>query len=191
MDTAVDDSDIYDYDRSSFFRLLQSAKYRVKYEFIQQQQGLVVCPLKLKLNNRTIKQPESLIDCHLFVPSPFYKNHFVPLSSLIALGSLNSTNMLTNSLPLDHSQQVSLVLRSSDELVVLSGMRRICKSVKLLNVQTAYTNSAKSYKILIVDKELNFKTNTPQQLNQVRSLNFIESKESLHKVLEVGMKSLT
>jgi hypothetical protein len=207
MDTAVDDNDIYDYDRSSFFRLLQSNKYRTKYEFVQQQQGLVVCPLKLKLNNRFIKQPESLIDCHLFVPSPFFKNHYVPLSSLIALSSLNSSNSLTHSLPLDHSQQVSLVLRNSDdELLVLNGLRRICKSVKLLNVQTAYTDNAKSYKILIVNKELHFKANNNLQsfsqypaskrqslanvnaINEVDSVEEKEDSDSEQPVLDTSLK---
>lgn len=162
MDTV--DSDIYDYDRSSFFRLLQSSKYRLKYEFIQQQQGLVVCPLKLKYNPRLIKQSETLIESHLFVPSPFYKNHFIPLNSLKNLSTLNQNSITHNSLPLDHSQKISLVLNTTDnELIVMSNRRRICKHVKLLNIQAAYTDNCKSYKIVIVNTELHFKVSTVLQ----------------------------
>lgn len=174
----AEDSEIYDYDRSSFFRLLQSAKCRLKYEFIQQQQGLVVCPLKLKLNPRLIKQSENLIDTHLFVPSPFYKNHYIPLNSLIALSSLSQSNIHNGSLPLDHSQQISLILSNIDnsldksnnnnELILMSNRRRICKNVKLLNIQTAYSDNCKTYKILIVNKELCFKL-ANSQCNQYQN----------------------
>ena len=169
MDTA--DSEIYNYDRSSFFRLLQSAKYRLKYEFIQQKQGLVVCPLKL--NTRVKHSEANLIESHLFVPSPFYKNNYIPLSSLIALPTLNLANISNNSLPLDHSQNITLVLNNfdqssaSNELVLLNNnQRRLCKNVKLLNLQTAYTHNNKSYKILIVNRELCFKSGqSPVQSN--------------------------
>ena len=172
----MDDSEVYDYDRSSFFRLLQTPKYHLKYEFIQQHEGLVVCPLKLKLNPRLIKQSESIIDTHLFVPSPFYKNHFIPLSSLSQLNSLSSLNAQTISL--DHSQQISLILNAnsedanSNELILMCNRRRICKNVKLLNIQTAYSDNCKTYKILIVNKELYFNKNTVQssQVNNLKSL---------------------
>jgi hypothetical protein len=171
MDT--DDNEIYDYDRSSFFRLLQSVKYRLKFEFIQQQQGLVVCPLKIKINHRYPKQTENLIDTHLFVPSPFYKNHYIPLNSLIALSALNSSSLQNNSLPLDHTQQISLMLSNvadqsgNSELILTNCRRRICKNVKLLNIQTAYTDDCKSYKILIVNRAMYFKKSLSTYNNQV------------------------
>ena len=171
MDT--DDSEIYNYDRSSFFRLLQSPKYRLKYEFIQQQQGLVVCPLKLKLNSRQIKQSESVIESHLFVPSPFYKNHYIPLNSLSSLSLLNPISIQNNSLPLDHSQQISLILNDlndkTNELTLMNGSRQICKNVKLLNTQTAYNDNCKTYKILIVNKELFFKPNNNNHSSELNS----------------------
>ena len=187
MDTA--ESEIYDYDRSSFFRLLQSVKYRLKFDFIQQQQGLVVCPLKVKLNNRQVKQTENLIDSHLFVPSPFYKNHFIPLNSLMSLPSLNTVHVQNNSLPLDHSQQISLFLgnsvtsnqsneqSTSNELVLMNYRRRICKNVKLLNIQTAYTDDCKSYKILIVNKPLYFRQplSTPNQVSLLENYKFLST----------------
>lgn len=163
MDT--DDSEIYNYDRCLFFRLLQSPKYHLKYEFIQQQQGLVVCPLKTKHSH--VKHVESLIESHLFVPSPFYKNHYIPLNSLISLALLNSVSIKTSSLPLDHLQHISLILNdsNSNELILMNGRRQICKSVKILSVQTAYNENCKTYKILIVNKELYFKLSSNNSSN--------------------------
>jgi len=157
------ESDIYDYDRSSFFRLLQSAKYRLKYEFVQQQLGLVVCPLKAKVGGRVARQVEALIESHLFVPSPFYKNVYIPLNSLSALASLRQPPLLA--MPLDHSQHIALVLDNSGELVLFNNRRRICRNVKLLSVQTAYTDANKAYKILIVNKELSFRAPPSQPLS--------------------------
>lgn len=165
MDETNDE--VYDYDKCLFFRLLQTVKFRIKFEFIQQQQGLVVCPIKLaQLNRENLKEIANLIDSHLFLPSPFYKNHFIPLISLIALSSLNSSSVLNSSLPLDHSQQIHLILNDSNdfnnntsgnELFLMSLRRRICRHVKLLNIQTAFTNNFKQYKILIVNKQLSYK----------------------------------
>ena len=153
MDT---DSDVFDYDKSRFFRILQSAEYKIKFDFIQQQQGIVVCPLKMSPKPPT----QDLINRHLFIPSPFYKNHYVPLNSLIALASLKSS---TNVVPMDHYQQVYLILNSSkvsnpNEIHLMSAGQRICPNVKLLNVQMAFTDNNKSYKILIVDRTLTFKS---------------------------------
>lgn len=171
MDETNDE--VYDYDKSLFFRLLQSVHFRVKFEFIQNQQGLIVCPLKLyQFNKAKRKEVNDLIDSHLFVPSPFYKNHYIPLISLIALSSLNSSNVLTSSLPLDHTQHIHLVLNdlnsenSNNELYLMHFRRRICRHVKLLSIQTAFTDNFKQYKILIVNKQLSYK-----RINNLRSYN--------------------
>jgi len=79
---------------------------------------------------------------------------FIPLKSLSALSNLKPLL----SLPLDHSQQISLVFDDSAELIVFYHRQRICRAVKLLSVQTAYTDTNQAYKILIVNKELSFKT---------------------------------
>ncbi len=161
--------EVYDYDKCSFFRLLQTQKYRLKFEFVQQQQGLVVCPLKLtqlKANKRN-----ELIDSHLFVPSPFYKNHYIPLNSLTALASLNT---MCSSLPLDHSQQIHLFLNDDyclNELCLINFRRRICRNVKLFSIQTAYADNFKKYKILIVNKQLRYKRPILLNFTQQRTLN--------------------
>ena len=36
----MSEADQYDYDKCLFFRLLQTNKFRLKFEFIQQQEGL-------------------------------------------------------------------------------------------------------------------------------------------------------
>jgi hypothetical protein len=164
------DYDIFNYDKSSFYSLLDTEKFKFKLEFVQQHQGLIVCPLECKIKANDSKQQADLIDRHLFVPSPFYKNHFIPLNSLLGLNaslasttssssSLTSTSSQSNLL-LDHLQQVHLVLNDqseSNELVLLNQNRTICNNVKLLNKQVAYTDDNQPYKILIVDKELKYK----------------------------------
>lgn len=157
MDTKSN-NEIYEYDKGVFFRLLQSPKYAIKLEFIQQNQGLVICPvcqLKLRQSNKEIND---LIDSHLFLPSPFYKNHYIPLNSLSSLSSLVSSNSL-NSLSLDHSQQISLILSEDEnnEFCLMSFRKRVCKDVKLLNIQTAFTENYRKYKILIVNNILKYK----------------------------------
>jgi hypothetical protein len=173
------DFDIYDYDQSLFFRLLDTPKFRLKFEFVQQKQGLIVCPLELKqfqVNNLK-KQNDlinDLIDTHLFLPSPYYKNHYIPLNSLIAFASMSSyfsssssneflnLNFNDSLFMLDHSPLVYLVLNSDydqqhqPDLILKFKRTQICKDVKLLNVQTAYTENKKIYKILIVNKRLRF-----------------------------------
>jgi hypothetical protein len=122
MDTKSN-NEIYEYDKGVFFRLLQSPKYAFKLEFIQQNQGLVICPvcqLKLRQSNKEIND---LIDSHLFLPSPFYKNHYIPLN----------------------------------EFCLMSYRKRVCKDVKLLNIQTAFTENYRKYKILIVNNILKYK----------------------------------
>ena len=169
------DYDVFDYDQSLFFRLLETPKFSFKFEFVQQKQGIIVCPLDLKQTHvNTLKKQNELIDTHLFLPSPYYKNHYIPLNSLMALASNNNnsniSDMITSadSFMLDHSPQIYLILNqmsdSSDQeqqlqpdLIIKYKRAQICTNVKLLSVQTAYTDNKKIYKILIVDKHLTFK----------------------------------
>lgn len=189
----MDNNDVYDYDKSTFFRLVQSTKHRLKFEFTIQQKGVVVCPLMLLAQHQiksnkgsSSKETSDLIDSHLFVPSPFYKNHYIPLISLIALSTLGNTANNTNNnntnvnngnaflqLPLDHSQQIHLVLNDdemSNELYLMNSRRRICKDVKLLSVQTAFTDNFSKYKILIVSKQLVYKRPASFNQNRLRSM---------------------
>ena len=182
------DSDIYDYDQSLFFRLLDTPKFRLKFEFVQQKQGLIVCPLELKqfqINN--LKKQNDLIDTHLYLPSPFYKNHFIPLNSLISFASMSSYFSSSNDIlnvnfndslfMLDHSPLVYLILNSDyeqqqqPEMILKYKRNQICKDVKLLNVQTGYTNNKKTYKILIVNKRLRFSRREVKSQYQSKVIN--------------------
>ena len=164
------DYDVYDYDQSLFFRLLDSAKFRFKFEFVQQKQGLVVCPLELKSTHvNTPKKQNDLVDTHLYLPSPFYKNHYIPLNSLNSLAS--SSEISNDSFLLDHSSKIYLVLNQSDDqqmpdMILKHNHTQICKNVKLLNVQTAFTENKKTYKILIVNKHLRFTKKKSPTLNR-------------------------
>ena len=172
----MDSNDVYDYDKSIFFRLVQSAKHRLKFEFTIQHQGVVVCPLMLTQQKN--KRTADLIDSHLFVPSPFYKNHYIPLISLIALSNLNSniSNNNTNALlqlPLDHSQQIHLILSEeecSNDLLLMNCRRRICQDIKLLSIQTAFTENFSKYKILIISKQLVYKRTSNFNQNRLRPM---------------------
>jgi hypothetical protein len=182
--------DVYDYDKSIFFKLLEANKFKFKFELVQQKQGVIVCPLELKSNQiDNLKKQNDLIDSHLYLPSPFYKNHYIPLNSLIALSSLNnlllsssSSAVISNysSFLLDHSQKIYLILNQptgeqQSELLLMSNRVHICKNVKLLSIQTGYTLNNKTYKILIVNKPLYFNlssfNNDVKLYNQSRYLN--------------------
>ena len=86
--------DVYNYDKSQFFTLLESPKFRAKYNLIQEQQGIIVCPLDLLKQPNGLSSQTDLIDRHLFLPSPFYKNHYLPLVSLntVSTGSNSFTD---------------------------------------------------------------------------------------------------
>jgi hypothetical protein len=193
-----DDYDSYNYDKSLFFSLLQTTRHKLKYEFVQHKQGLVVCPLKMS-NTLLSKFEAELIDRHLFIPSPFYKNHYVPLVSLSSLSMLNNSSpllytqslqvsssssspgsvLLFNSVPLDHSQHITLILvdesshlgaknASKVEMLLISGgHKRICKNVKLLSIQTAYNQTLQAYKILIVNRPLQYKQSSKYKSNML------------------------
>ena len=154
-----DYADIYDYDKSAFFRALtESHKHAPKLEAVQHQGGLIVCPLHLQNVDGSVCTPHTdhaLLERHLFVPSPFYKNHYVlhtppPVASTV-----------------DHFTDISLILAESavspddgsqqyDMAVISAARQRICKYVKLLSVQTAYSSSGREYRILVVNKPLQF-----------------------------------
>jgi hypothetical protein len=181
----MDSNDVYDYDKSIFFRLVQSAKHRLKFEFTIQHQGVVVCPLMLTQQKN--KRTADLIDSHLFVPSPFYKNHYIPLISLIALSNLNNSSSSNNNnnnnnnhstnallqLPLDHSQQIHLILSEeecSNDLYLMNCRRRICQDIKLLSIQTAFTENFSKYKILIISKQLVYNRTSSFNQNRLRPM---------------------
>jgi hypothetical protein len=196
-----DDYDSYNYDKSLFFSLLQTSRHKLKYEFVQHKQGLVICPLKMSKALLSRSEAE-LIDRHLFIPSPFYKNHYVPLASLSSLSILNNSSslvynqsslqissslpspaLLFNSLPLDHSQQITLILVDESShlptnvganngtkvemLLISGGQKRICKNVKLLSIQTAYNSNLQAYKILVVNRPLQYKRPTKYKSNML------------------------
>jgi hypothetical protein len=193
------EDDIYDYDRSPFFCLLQSPRFYRRFEFIQEHQGIVVCPLnKIKVNTSDLskqsQKENDLVDRHLFVPSPFYKNQFIPLSSLICLASISSSSSSaknsTNFLSLDHFQSITLSIISSDksennyEMVLMYKKRRICQTIRLLNIQTAYTeNSGKSYRILIVNDKLKYKkpSSSSTRNKSVESFTLNTTSDTLNK----------
>jgi hypothetical protein len=212
------DIDVYDYDKSLFYRLLESPKYKSKYEFVQEKKGVIVCPLefnsnylnKFKKNNKdfTIDHNNNnnnninsingliafdFIDLHLYLPSPFYKNHYIPLSSLTNLNNQNNNinnNSFNNnyqSILLDHSQNVYLILSEEEEqneFILMNQRNQICKYIKLLSIQKNYTDSNNLYKILIVNKpiyfkplinKLNKKNKSSNSSNNIQSLNVINS----------------
>lgn len=190
--------DAYDYDRSLFYRLLESTpKFKAKLDLVQERQGLIVCPLELKsahlaklkttsTSTTHQKNPDEdsttstlssssfdLIDSHLFVPSPFYKNQYIPLSSFSFSFSTNHTNANANANAniFDPSSQhsinhVHLNLNEENNRFVLMNQRQqqICKHVKLLAVQKNYTESMRLYKVLVVNKPIIYFA-TRQQLS--------------------------
>jgi hypothetical protein len=184
--------DVYNYDKSQFFTLLESTKFRAKYNLIQEQQGIIVCPLDLIKQPAGLASQADLIDRHLFVPSPFYKNHFIPLITLnqtnatnqsVSSSSSSSSGNLINTYSINLNPLVYLIVALQQEqdenenvnatghdFYLIRQSRQICKHVKLLNVQTAYSESNKQYKILIVDKELFFKISIPKMARNKSSL---------------------
>lgn len=88
MQSSSSSSDAYEYDKSDFFRLLETKRFQKKHELIQELEGCIVCPLELSLQiinfpiENLITLQNDLINRHLFVPSPFYKNHYLPLACL-------------------------------------------------------------------------------------------------------------
>jgi hypothetical protein len=170
--------DAYDYDKSLFYRLLESQpKFKTKYEFVQERQGVIVCPLEFKQSylkkfktyystaNSSNSSPSfDFIDLHLYLPSPFYKNHYIPLSSLAALSSLNlNSSSGGSSVLLDHSQHIYLILNDDQEgqpnefVLINKKKQKICKQVKLLGIQKNYTENNNLYKVLIVNKPVYFR----------------------------------
>jgi hypothetical protein len=180
--------DVYNYDKSQFFTLLESSKFRAKYNLIQEQQGIIVCPLDLIKQPVGLANQTDLIDRHLFIPSPFYKNHYIPLITLSQSSGSNqstsnnlSSNINTYSVNLNPLVYLIVTLQheqdanentntTGHEFYLIRQSKQICKNVKLLNVQTAYSESNKQYKILIVDKELFFKINIPKMTRNKSSL---------------------
>jgi hypothetical protein len=207
------DVDVYDYDKSLFYRLLESPKYKTKYEFVQEKKGVIVCPLEFNLsylnkfkknstdfnandsnnnnnyNNRSINF--DFIDLHLYLPSPFYKNHYIPLSSLTNLHNQNTNSNIFNnnyqSILLDHSQNIYLIFNEDEEqndFILMNQQNQICKYIKLLSIQKNYTDANNLYKILIVNKPVYFrplinkaskKTKSSHLNSNVKSLNSINS----------------
>jgi hypothetical protein len=176
--------DIYNYDKCQFFTILESPKFRSKYDLIRERQGIIICPLKICQQplNSLLKQAD-LIDRHLFLPSPFYKNHYIPLSSLLKSYNQNdnytgqefassASIILSSYYTANPSPTVHLALNLSSsnqnehhhqtniktEFYLIKNSKQICKNVKLLNIQTGYNESSQQYKILIVNKELVYTT---------------------------------
>lgn len=162
MDTL--DNDVYEYDKSLFFKLLESKRFVAKFESIQEQQGVVVCPIEIKswpFNSL------DLIEKHLYLPSPYYKNHYIPLiyapsgrtsvSSGGGGGSRHSANM--------SESNVNLIVRinsSSSRFDLTCDGKPICTNVKLLKIETAYSAvNSRPYRILVVDRELTFGASRP------------------------------
>lgn len=136
-----EENDVYNYDTSFFFTLLDSKKYQSKFKLIQDQQGLVVCPLDVSAQSRNPLNQADLIDRHLFLPSPYLKNHFIPL--IDNLCNLSPSNYLI----LDDS--------NTPNILIFKNGQRTCEYVKLLNIEDGYNDDNKVYKILIVNKEFN------------------------------------
>ena len=203
------DIDVYDYDKSLFYRLLESPKYKSKYEFVQEKKGVIVCPLefdlnylnKFKKNNNDFASDNNnnngsinfdFIDLHLYLPSPFYKNHYIPLSSLTNLNNQNNNNNNNNSfnnnyqsILLDHSQNVYLILYENEEqndFILMNQRNQICKYIKLLSIQKNYTDTNNQYKILIVNKPVYFKPLINKPSKKTKSSNFNNNIRSLNAI---------
>lgn len=171
MDLIDSENDVYNYDNCYFFNLLDSSKYLSKFKFIQDKQGLIVCPLEVLLQSRDPSNHDELIERHLFLPSPYLKNQFIPVSEPMIISpryylSLNEVN-------------------PPKIFVFINGLR-ICQYLKLLSIQEAYNDQNEIYKILIVNKEINFKVENdvpsdcrssilPQKYFKVLSINEVNT----------------
>jgi hypothetical protein len=95
---------------------------------------------------------------------------------------------------LDHSPLVYLVLNSDydqqqqPDLILKFKRTQICKDVKLLNVQTAYTENKKIYKILIVNKRLRFakRDTKPQYQSKIINGNHSDVDEETYDGNEIN-----
>lgn len=148
MDLIESEYDVYNYDRCFFFNLLDS-KFHSKFQFIQEKQGLIVCPLEVLAESRDPSSHDQLIERHLFLPSPYLKNHFIPFSD-----------------PLTISPRYYLIvndLGSPSIFIFVNGLR-VCQYLKLLSVQEGYNDQNETYKILIVNKEINFKMDNEDKI---------------------------
>lgn len=167
--------DVYNYDKCQFFSLLESPRFRSRYSLVQEQQGLVVCPLELIRDQVDVATNQfDLIDRHLFIPSPFYKNTYVPLAALSSQ-SLPTTGYNATSPGITSLSSVGLhpfvhLVYTGEEFFLVKQGKTICKNVKLLDTQTAYTDSDKQYKILIVDKELFYSGKNLPRIGSVSSV---------------------
>ena len=166
------DADVYNYDKCAFYRLLDSAKLRAKYEMVQEKQGVVVCPLNATITNN--QSAADLINRHLFLPSPLYKNHYVSLAHQIqpAHHHYHQSSEQTD-INATTSQLVYLVFNNEStgggELVLTNESRLTSKSFKLLGTQTAYSSrTLKPFKILIVHSPLTFAELTTTTTSVVR-----------------------
>lgn len=140
-------NEVYEYDKSLFFSLLDSVRFRHKFKLIQDQQGIIVCPLDLTTQSKSSINHLDLIDRHLFIPSPFLKNHFIPLGNFTYSSNLKPSIYLI----LDDS-------KPHNEIFLIKNGEHICKNVKLLNTETGYSDTNKIYRILIINKEFQYKT---------------------------------
>ncbi|RNA39302.1 telomerase-binding EST1A-like [Brachionus plicatilis] len=142
MDLIDNENDVYNYDRSFFFNLLDSTKFGSKFKFVQDKQGLIVCPLEVLSQSREPSNHDELIERHLFLPSPYLKNQFIPISD-----------------PLIITPSYYLTLNDSDppSVLIFANGLTVCHYLKLLSIQEAYNDQNEVYKILIVNKEINAK----------------------------------
>lgn len=170
MDLIDSENDVYNYDNCFFFNLLDSPKYQLKFKFLQDRHGLIVCPLEVLIQSREVSNHDELIERHLFLPSPYLKNQFIPISDPLVIFpryylSLNELN-------------------PPEIFVFLNGLR-ICQYLKLLSIQEGYNDQNEIYKILIVNKEINFKmennASTDRRISMLPSLD-----ETIFKVFSIN-----
>ncbi|CAF0718997.1 unnamed protein product [Brachionus calyciflorus] len=172
-----EENNVYNYDNSFFFTLLDSKRFQTKFKQIQDQQGLVVCPLDVTSSSRNPLNQQDLIDRHLFLPSPYLKNHYIPLICLSF--SLNPV--------------IYLILDDFKNILVFKNGQRTCENVKLLNIEHCYNDENKIYKILIINKELNFSDDkinsdfiTNQELKKSREYSSLLDIDNLNVVSSFG-----